>query len=244
MTILVSMVLIKNALFLFIASAIASIFGLTVLEIIFGGWVFKDPWFHVRAINVVREQKIIYNIENISSIGMARSIYTRDKFGLRGFCSNPRDIDILTIGGSTTDQRYISDGLTYQDVLQNSLSSYLGKKVCVSNAGVAGHSTFGHQAAFDYWFPLIDDLNPKYYLFYVGINDAGFRFESIDGADNPGKNGSLKSILQKNSAIYDLLKKIRSLYSLHSKNAYAVHKVTPYKISDYTELKKLKESKI
>ena len=30
----------------------------------------------------------------------------------------------------------------------------------------------GHFLSINNWFPLIQDFNPKYYLFYVGINDA------------------------------------------------------------------------
>ena len=35
-----------------------------------------------------------------------------------GIYNSIDDIDILTIGGSTTEQRYISDGYTFQDILK------------------------------------------------------------------------------------------------------------------------------
>jgi hypothetical protein len=43
--------------------------------------------------------------------------------------------------------------------------------------GVDGHSTFGHIATFDKWFPLIPNLKAKYIISYIGIHDSGLKNE-------------------------------------------------------------------
>ena len=44
--------------------------------------------------------------------------YSRDQYGLRGKYDSVNNIDIITIGVSTSGQRYIADSLTFQRVLQ------------------------------------------------------------------------------------------------------------------------------
>ena len=83
-------------------------------------------------------------------------------------------------GGRTAGRRRrrtVSHGFpneTFQEILEYNLSENLNRKICVSNAGVDGHSTYAHLISFDSWFPIIDQLNPDIYLLYVGINDAFF----------------------------------------------------------------------
>jgi hypothetical protein len=155
---------------------------------------------------------------------------SRDEFGLRGACKDPKDITILTLGGSTTDLRLISDGKTYQDVLQALLREEMGVDICISNAGVDEHSTFGHLASFDKWFPLIPRLKPKYFLLYIGINAAGFFSKPISVFDTykRSNDSSLLSTLREKSALYQLLKKSRDIFlSLNSNNAYTEHSSRP-----------------
>ena len=68
------------------------------------------------------------------------------------------------MGGSTTDQRYITDGQTGQDVFQQEFA-ITGKNIVVANAGIDGQSSFGYIKNFDYWFPNILSLKSKYVLF-------------------------------------------------------------------------------
>ena len=41
----------------------------------------------------------------------------------------------------------------------------------IANAGVSGQSTIGHIRNFEVWFPQVENLRPKYILFYIGVND-------------------------------------------------------------------------
>lgn len=141
---------------------------LVVLDLVFGSWVhdgFYNPLNAVRSVDLTLDVSQLYSDPD----GTAR--YSRDEWGLRGPHDTPGEIDILTIGGSTTDQLYISDGETWQDVLGREAATE-GVAIIVSNAGVDGHSTFGHLEALDRWLSDIEGLHPALVLFYVGNNDV------------------------------------------------------------------------
>lgn len=181
-----------------------------MLEAIYGGW--RDPMqllylqrnltmhFRVQAPEIKAENRDVY--------------YSRDGWGLRGEYGRPGDIDILTVGGSTTDQLYVTDGKTWQDVLQERFKA-AGKDIRVANAGVSGRTTFGHLEDFRLWFPNIEGLKPRYVLFYVGINDMFF--------DNPGRkrdrvdrahirDTDIKQWIRENSATYYVYRTLIGLY--------------------------------
>ena len=97
-------------------------------------------------------------------------VYQRNSIGLRGeeppvpFESH---LSIIAIGGSTTECMLISEGKTWENVLQKKLQNNL--PTCwINNAGFSGHSTFGHLILLrDY----ILALRPRICLFTVGVND-------------------------------------------------------------------------
>ena len=80
-----------------------------------------------------------------------------------------RALTVIAVGGSTTEGFYLSDGKSWPE--------QLGKKLEVSfdgawanNAGMDGHSTFGHKALLESY---IIKLKPKAVVFLVGLNDMG-----------------------------------------------------------------------
>ena len=131
----------------------------------------SNKWLDPQSIGVIRNRSVVYSTNFYEVEGSIT--YVRDEYGLRDNCE-PKDINILTIGGSTSDQRYVEFSKTFQVILEKKLSEQLDRKICVSNAGVDGHSTYAHLISFDSWFPIIDQLNPDIYLLYIGINDAFF----------------------------------------------------------------------
>lgn len=145
------------------------IIALLLIELILGGWLRKDN--QIKGLNIIRNQSLNYDCDLYSDSSIIIQ-YSRDKFGLRGSSSfnQPDKMDILTIGGSTTDQRYINDGNTWQDIIEKRFKND-GKNMVISNAGVDGQSTFGHIKSFQIWFPKIPTLKPRYIIFYIGIND-------------------------------------------------------------------------
>ncbi len=97
-------------------------------------------------------------------------IYSRDKYGLRGRFKDLDKIDILTVGGSTTDERFLKLSDTWSEKLESKLNLNLNN-IDVVNAGIDGQSTYGHIWNFEEWFVKLDNFKPKYSLFYVGINE-------------------------------------------------------------------------
>ena len=96
--------------------------------------------------------------------------YKKDKYGFRGRIKKINEIDIITVGGSTTDERY----LNIEDTWANNLEYYfksINKKIDVVNAGVDGQSTYGHIWNFENWFKKIIGLRSKYIIYYLGINE-------------------------------------------------------------------------
>jgi lysophospholipase L1-like esterase len=100
------------------------------------------------------------------------TVHTKNSLGFRGAPPPPdfaRHLTIVTVGGSTTECFYLSDGRTWTDVLGRKLSRDF-PKVWVNNAGLDGATTYRH-------IILLEDylvkLKPKLILFLVGINDVG-----------------------------------------------------------------------
>jgi lysophospholipase L1-like esterase len=190
---------VKKHVTVFLVNTALLFLGVLVLELIFGNWLKEN---NINQLNVIRDISIKYELHDLYEFPQTTITYTRDKYGLRGNFNSPSEITILTVGGSTTDQRYITDELTWQNVLQQEFNN-IGKKVVVANAGIDGQSSFGHIKDFDWWFPNIPGLKPKYVLFYIGINDfhkdAGREADSLlrEKADR-----SLLQLLRDKSAIY------------------------------------------
>lgn len=231
---------IRHILFILLAIGVSLIIGLTVLEIIFGDWLWRDQWSQTRDLNIIRNKQISYSVQNVYGHRKPLVHYTRDKFGLRGPCTKPEAVTILTLGGSTTDQRLINDGETWQDILQTELIKRGFKNTCIANAGVDGHSTFGHLSSFQKWLPLIDRLNPTYYILYIGINDAGFRLAPATLYDTYNANDPSvpKRTVLDNSALYGLMKNIRITFLNRLINpipAYAGHIKNPPDDFEYKE---------
>ena len=96
--------------------------------------------------------------------------YSRNSLGFRG--PEPTDsvnklFSLICIGGSTTECRFISDSLTWAYQLSAKLKDSL-PAIWLNNAGVDGHSTFGHLLLLKEY---ITSLKPKYVTFLIGVND-------------------------------------------------------------------------
>jgi len=78
-------------------------------------------------------------------------------------------LTLIVVGDSTTEQYFIADGQTWVEALNDRLIDEFDS-LWVNNAGVTGHSTYGHNF-------LIEDtiirLRPDAVLLLVGANDLG-----------------------------------------------------------------------
>jgi len=189
---------------------------LLVLELVFGDWFHPNM---IDRLNIPRDCQIRYDATLLYKDG-GHIVYTRDKWGLRGQYHSLSDIDIITLGGSATDQRYVEDGYTWQDVIRKEFAAE-GKNVSVVNAGVDGQSTYGHIKDFDWWFPTLPHFKPHYVLFYIAGNDIfkrdGGAFDDLLDHSAP----AWKTYIRERSALYRVAFTLRGMYL-----ARMVHKIS------------------
>ena len=206
--------------------------GIVAVELIFGGWLDAR---HLNRLNILKDRVYRHDVSGLYHSERPLVTYTRDRYGLRGSYGSPRDIRILTVGGSTTDQRHVRDGETWQDVLHQQFAK-AGLTVPVANAGVDGQSSFGHIANFKWWFPDIPGLAPEFILYYVGLND--YHKDTADRFDQyvaDSGNPSIGERIRDNSAIWHLLKTLQGTYK-----AMVVQKIGHQRVN-FSEIKWVRE---
>ena len=152
--------------------------------------------------------------------------YTRDGNGLRGAYADPSGIDVLTMGGSTTNQLYIDDKETWQARLADRFPRAGNPKVIV-DASIDGQSTRGHIAVFERWFPLIPGLRARFVLAYVGINDMHVDDAAQwDAMESPDLSRRFRQVLLNYSAFYGLFQTARGV--LRARQAKLIHGASPH----------------
>jgi len=194
----------KKVLFI---NLIILIIGILSLEIFFGKWLSKEKYF-CSYLLCDKEYKFKHNLFGKDYKG----IYSKNSDGLRGEFKDNSNIKILVLGGSTTDQRYLSDNDTWTHQLQTHFEN-MNKNLKIANAGIDGQSTIGHIWNFKNWFINIKNLKPEIIIFYIGINDLLAREKShYDFEKNKFGLNKLyfKQLVKNNSAIYYLINTIYS----------------------------------
>lgn len=203
---------------------------LVLLELILGNWVRSLTVNDLKRFSIPVNVQYSYSVDALyGTPGTPAIRYSRDQWGLRGNYRSLADIDVLTIGGSTTDQKFIDDGATWQAVAERQLAAG-GRPLVFANAGVDGQSTTGHLFDFENWFPLLSELHPRYILYYVGVNDV-MRHSSRGSFD-----GALDaSSWRVRSATWQLIRTIRG--TLNARSAQVVHGRKPeFSDSDFGSL--------
>ena len=98
--------------------------------------------------------------------------HTKNSLGFRG-PDPPADfstrLTLLTIGGSTTECLFLSDGRTWTDEMARQLARSF-PDLWVNNAGLDGQSTYGHLILLR---DFVDELHPRVAVFLIGANDIG-----------------------------------------------------------------------
>ena len=186
-------------------------------EIVFGTWFF-GPNFGF--LNVPRNMERRHDTSRLHD-GGGISVYRKDRYGFRGVYVEPADIDVLVIGGSTTNELYVGEGETWVDVLRAEFASG-GRNLVIVNAGVDGHSTRAHIKSFELWFPRIPGLRPDYVLAYVGLNDVDLKSqEQYDRLEEENGMRRLRRLIANNSAIYNLFRIVRGV--LRAREVRLIH---------------------
>lgn len=125
----------RRVLWVVLVNGLVLVIGFVAVELTFGAWLNPNK---LNRLNLVKSQTFQYDVSALYGTATPLIRYSRDRYGLRGdYDDNPARIELLTVGGSTTDQRFVSDGDTWQDVLQKQFAA-AGTPVVVANAGVDG----------------------------------------------------------------------------------------------------------
>ncbi|MDB9704139.1 GDSL-type esterase/lipase family protein [Rhodospirillales bacterium] len=193
------------------------LFGIISCEVFFGNWIFGPDY---RALNIPRNTERVFDVENLYSSG-GKIKYTRDENGFRGPYDNVSLIDVLTLGGSTTNQLYVDDDKTWQSEMRR-LFADQGNPISIVNAGVDGQSSRGHNVVFDRWFSQIENLNARFVIVYAAINDIALRGAvKYDDMHSPDPTRRFAAWLKNKSAIYELYKIFKGMYL--ARNAAVIH---------------------
>jgi lysophospholipase L1-like esterase len=97
-------------------------------------------------------------------------IHKKNSMGFRGE-ELPKDASqytkIITVGGSTTECFFISEDKAWPQVMQSEMRKKMPKS-WVNNAGLNGHSSFGHLLLLK---DVVLKYKPNYIYFLMGVND-------------------------------------------------------------------------
>lgn len=221
--------LVRSALVVTAVNAAVLLALLVPIELIFGNWIRPMRLGDLKRFAIPVGVSYEFDTSSLYGGGPRNPIhYTRDQWGLRGSHRSLEEVEVVTIGGSTTDQRYLDDQATWQTVAQRE-SERAGRPLVFANAGVDGQSTVGHAFTLQNWFPLLDGLKPRIVLFYVGINDV-INSDIRGGFDTKVDASSWRV----RSATYQLFRLVRG--NVLAKNAGVTHgRMRPLSPSDFTE---------
>jgi hypothetical protein len=145
----------------------------------------------IRGDQITLRTDFVYNTTNLNNPKLPRElVHTKNNIGFRGPDWPPKDenaIKIFAVGGSTTECFYLSDGLDWPAVMAKELITQRSTNISelndslvksttshsplwINNAGLDGHSTFGHRILLR---EILHQYQPHYILYLVGANEVG-----------------------------------------------------------------------
>ena len=226
--------IIQNFFFLFIGL----IFAFIILEIYLR--VYEPFELRVKGEKIILPINKKYIVQNDKTEKLdSNIIHTKNSLGFRGK-DPPKEFEnyltMLTVGGSTTECFYASDGKTWTDVLGNKLKNNFNN-IWINNAGLVGQSTFGHIVLMDDY---IVHLKPKVVLFLIGSNDRSERRLANKYDKSILKrsySGTLKGAFKQAVSYSEVLGTILNIYRyIKSRNMGLLHSVTNYKTLEYLDI--------
>jgi len=189
----------KNLLLVFCSLALA----LGLVEIALR--IHNPLGFSIKGYKIILPYNKKEVIHHSSASKLDRTVYLhRNSLGFRGE-EPPPDLDrclsIVAVGGSTTICFELADNKTWVHVLGEKLKNNF-QKLWINNAGLAGHSTFGHIILMENF---VVKLRPKVAVFLVGVNDTGVDHENrVDASIYQGLRwDSFRSLERLSGALAD-----------------------------------------
>ena len=133
--------------------------------------IYNPFQFRIKGDRIILEANRKYIIDNSRIPVLDKTItHTKNSLGFRG-PDKPTEFNnrltVVNIGGSATECAYLDDGKTWTDILYRKLQNDF-PQLWMNNAGIAGHSSFGHIAFIK---EHIIPLRPDYVLILAGAND-------------------------------------------------------------------------
>ena len=173
--------------------------------------MYNPFYFRVKGDHIILESNKKYIVDNSNIPVLDKSIvHSKNRLGFRG-PDKPSDfhrrLSIVTIGGSATECAYLNDGKTWTDVMCRNLQRYF-PHIWMNNAGVAGHSSFGHIALIK---EHIIPLQPDYVLILAGANDI--RRTKMDSG-----NESMLIVIARDSELLNVLLNMARTREARTKN--------------------------
>ncbi len=208
------------------------------IEIFFGYW-FKNENF---GIYMRKERKINWQTTSIFNEKKYDFYYKRNYWGFRGDEFDPNDVKIIFEGGSTGNQRYTPEELTIVGLVNKEFKS-LNHDIKIFNASTDGKSVNGYINDFNFWFPKIPNLEIKYAIFFVGINDRFiYNYEESfwDNKISKKKIDQIKDYIKNNSIFIDKFKFLKNKYFPTNTLEYDFENELLYNNFEYVDYKKAK----
>jgi lysophospholipase L1-like esterase len=130
---------------------------------------FYNPFTsRIKIEKIILPKNTTYEIEqHETNVIDTHIIHSKNSLGFRGAEPNENKKKVICMGGSTTECFYLSDGKDWPNLLAKKLEEK-DTHFWLNNAGMDGHSTFGHLKMLkNYVVP----LKPKYLILMCGLND-------------------------------------------------------------------------
>ena len=121
-----------------------------IIELLFGYWFDKNNLGPYVREHRLRKTNYITTFEN----KQYNFTYERNYYGIRGEAVPTEKIDIIMVGGSTTDERYKPIEFTIAEQISLELKKQ-DINTRIFNLGIEGQTSIGHLVNIDYWFKKI-----------------------------------------------------------------------------------------
>ena len=214
------------------------IFFLSIVELILGKWRenFLGENGYVQIPYLVKNKSLKFDVRRLYDLEKPVIIdYRRDEFGYRSRNPISNKPIVLTIGGSTTDELYVTEGETWQDILDMKL-----EKFDFINGGVSGQSSYGHLKSISRWHSKYLNQNKvDIIIFYIGINDRRLLNNKLSDWDfAQSKKTYIKNLLKDNSFFtskFIILKNKIAFYLNSQENKIDLLSLYSYRTKDFEE---------
>tara|TARA_B100001063_G_scaffold177221_1_gene166100 strand:+ start:1626 stop:2636 length:1011 start_codon:yes stop_codon:yes gene_type:complete len=201
-----------------------------MVEIFFGYWFSENNF----GIYMRKERRINWITQTNMNNQNYKFSYKRNFWGFRGDEFKPKDVKIVFQGGSTGNQRMHPEELTIVGQL-NKFFKDDNIDFKIYNSSTDGKSLKGYINDFLFWFPKIPNFQPKYMIFFIGVNDtlkSNEKHWNYKVSDD--RLGKIKDYVKNNSIFVDKFKIVKNKFFPRNILAYEPNSNNLYENFIYT----------